>query len=29
MKLVFDHIDFTVVGHLRGLLEAAGIHSSG
>jgi hypothetical protein len=27
MKLVFDHIDFTIVGHLQGLLEAAGIRS--
>jgi hypothetical protein len=25
MKLVFDHIDFTVVGHLQSLLEAEGI----
>lgn len=25
MKLVFDHIDFTAVGHVRGLLEAEGI----
>lgn len=25
MKLVFEHIDFTTVGHVRGLLEAAGI----
>jgi hypothetical protein len=27
MKLVFDHIDFTIVGHLRGLLEEQGIHT--
>ncbi len=27
MKLVFDHIDFTVVGHLQGLLEAEGIRT--
>ncbi len=25
MKLVFDHIDFTIVGHLQSLLEAEGI----
>jgi len=25
MKLVFDHIDYTIVGHLQGLLEAEGI----
>lgn len=25
MKLVFDHIDFTIVGHLQTLLEAEGI----
>ncbi|WP_367873403.1 DUF2007 domain-containing protein [Luteolibacter sp. Populi] len=25
MKLVFDHIDFTIVGHLQGLMEAEGI----
>jgi hypothetical protein len=27
MKLVFDHIDFTVVGHLQSLLEAEGIRT--
>jgi hypothetical protein len=25
MKLIFDHIDFTIVGHLQTLLEAEGI----
>jgi hypothetical protein len=25
MKLIFDHIDFTIVGHLQSLLEAEGI----
>jgi len=25
MKLVFDHIDYTIVGHLQGLMEAEGI----
>lgn len=27
MKLVFDHIDFTIVGHLQSVLEAAGIRT--
>jgi len=27
MKLVFEHIDFTIVGHLRGLLEGEGIRT--
>jgi hypothetical protein len=27
MKLVFDHIDFTTVGHLQTLLEAEGIRT--
>lgn len=27
MKLVFDHIDFTVVGHLQTILEGEGIRS--
>jgi hypothetical protein len=25
MKLIFDHIDFTIVGHIQSLLEAEGI----
>ncbi len=25
MKLVFDHIDYTIVGHVQGLMEADGI----
>lgn len=27
MKLVFDHIDFTIVGHLQSILEAEGIRT--
>jgi len=27
MKRVFDHIDFTIVGHLQSLLEAEGIRT--
>ena len=27
MKLVFDHIDFTVVGHLQTVLEGEGIRT--
>ena len=27
MKLVFDHIDFTIVGHLQSVLEAEGIRT--
>ncbi|WP_193214820.1 putative signal transducing protein [Luteolibacter marinus] len=27
MKRVFDHIDFTIVGHLQSVLEAAGIRT--
>lgn len=27
MKLVFDHIDFTVVGHLQSILQGEGIRT--
>lgn len=27
MKLIFDHIDFTVVGHLQSVLEGEGIQT--
>lgn len=27
MKLVFDHIDFTLVGHLQSILEGEGIRT--
>jgi hypothetical protein len=27
MKLVFDHIDFTIVGHMQSVLEAEGIRT--